>query len=115
MAAIRRFADAHWGGQGTVQAAASCKIMRAPFSAIIITGAAVLPEVMVGMIEASTTRKRSMPDHAQPLIDHGHGIVGPPHLGGADRMEDGAAGIGAGLEQCGIIAGRGSTGMNSFG
>jgi hypothetical protein len=31
--------------------------MSAAFSAIIITGALVLPEVIVGMIEASTTRK----------------------------------------------------------
>src|SRR6185312_14033180 len=31
------------------------------FSAIITVGACVLPETMVGMIEASTTRRRSMP------------------------------------------------------
>lgn len=30
-------------------------------SAIITTGACVLPETIVGMIEASTTRKASMP------------------------------------------------------
>ncbi len=33
----------------------------APRSAIITVGALVLPEVMVGMIEASTTRSRPMP------------------------------------------------------
>jgi hypothetical protein len=35
--------------------------MSAAFSAIIITGALVLPEVIVGMIEASTTRKLASP------------------------------------------------------
>ena len=36
---------------------ASSKIIAEPFSAIIAVGVLVLPEVMVGMIEASTMRK----------------------------------------------------------
>src|SRR4051794_11996939 len=39
----------------------SARIMTAPFSAIIMVGALVLPEVIVGITEASTTRRRSMP------------------------------------------------------
>src|SRR6266576_5456237 len=39
----------------------SSRIIAAPFSAIIMVGALVLPEVMVGMTEASTTRSRSSP------------------------------------------------------
>ena len=35
--------------------------MRAAFSPIMIDGALVLPEVSVGMIEASATRKPEMP------------------------------------------------------
>ena len=36
--------------------AAACKAMRAAFSPIMIDGALVLPDVRVGMIEASATR-----------------------------------------------------------
>src|ERR1700719_2160328 len=39
----------------------SSTIIRAPFSAIIAVGVFVFPDVIVGMTEASTTRRRSMP------------------------------------------------------
>ncbi len=39
----------------------SARIISAPRSAIITVGELVLPEVIVGMIEASTTRRASMP------------------------------------------------------
>src|SRR5581483_2239467 len=43
------------------QVLASSKIIAAPFSAIIMVGELVLPEVIEGMIEASMTRSRSSP------------------------------------------------------
>src|SRR5262249_49641362 len=46
---------------GAAGAAASCKIMSAPFSAIITGAAFVLPDTSAGMIDASTTRRRPMP------------------------------------------------------
>ena len=46
------------------RATASCKIMSAPFSAIITIAALVLPDTTVGMIEPSTTRRRRL-DHAE--------------------------------------------------
>src|SRR3974377_560591 len=39
----------------------SSKIIAAPFSAIIMAGEFVLPEVIDGITEASITRRRSMP------------------------------------------------------
>lgn len=40
---------------------ASSRIIVAPFSAIIAVGVLVLPDVIVGMIDASTTRRPPMP------------------------------------------------------
>ena len=40
---------------------ASSKIIAAPFSAIIAVGVLVLPEVIVGITEASATRRPAMP------------------------------------------------------
>ena len=41
---------------------ASSRIIAAPFSAIMMVGELVLPEVIVGITEASTTRMRSRPN-----------------------------------------------------
>ena len=52
--------DKNLGRMGTFfQGLSVCvvRIMSAGFSAIMITGALVLPEVMVGIAEASTTRR----------------------------------------------------------
>ena len=58
-----------WAGYASIVRAAGCpgylressRIIDAPFSAIIAVGVLVLPEVMVGITEASTTRSPTMP------------------------------------------------------
>ena len=70
---------------------ASCKIMSEAFSAIMMIGALVLPDIRSGMTEASTTRKASMPRTRKPLIDHGERIVA--HPAGRGRMIDRAAAL----------------------
>ena len=49
------------------------------FSPIMIVGALRLPEVIEGMIEASTTRKASSADHARLGIDNGATVVARAH------------------------------------
>ena len=53
----------------------------------MIDGALVLPEVSVGMIEASATRSPCQPAHAKLVVDHRHRVRA--HLAGADRMVGG--------------------------
>ena len=62
------------------------RIISAAFSAIIITGALVLPEVMVGITEASATRRPVDAAQPQAVVDHGERIRA--HPAGADRVED---------------------------
>src|SRR5262249_55115494 len=60
----RRIGHDHAGAQRQIHEPtpfASARSMAAPFSAIIMVGALVLPEVMAGITDASTTRKRSTP------------------------------------------------------
>ena len=52
----------------------------------MITGELVLPETIVGMIEASTTRRPRDAVDPQLRIDDGQRVAA--HLAGADRMED---------------------------
>ena len=71
--------------------------MAAAFSAIIRVGELVLPDVMVGITEASATRRPCEAAHLQPGIDDG-GIVAA-HPAGADGVEDGGGDVAGGLGQ----------------
>ena len=82
---------------------ASSRIIAAPFSAIIAVGVLVLPEVIVGITEASATRKPGDAVKTQPLVDHGHRIARRAHLRGADGMEDRGADIAGGLCQRRVV------------
>ena len=78
--------------------------MVAPFSAIMMVGELVLPDVIVGITEASMTRSRSMPNTRSRSSDHGERIGVAAHLGGADRMEDRGADVAGRLGETGVIA-----------
>ena len=78
---------------------AAARISAAPFSAIIMVGALVLPDVIAGITEASTTRSRSTPGDAEVAVDHHHRVAGQPHFGGAHRMKDRGADIARGLDK----------------
>ena len=82
--------------------AASARIMSLAFSAIITTGALVLPDTSVGMIEQSTTRKPVHAVHAQPVVDDRHRVV-RAHPAGARRMEDRRAVVARELEQLVVV------------
>ena len=72
---VRPLRGAPQGRQMSRQPRPSAITMAAPFSAIIIVGELVLPEVMRGIAEASMTRKPFDAAHPQALVEHGRGIV----------------------------------------
>ena len=82
---------------------ASSRIIAAPFSAIIMVGALVLPEVIVGITEASIDAQPLDARDAQPAVDHRHRVAGEAHFGGADRMKDRGADIAGGLYQSRLV------------
>ena len=60
--------------------------MSAAFSAIMMTGDAVLPDVIRGMTEASTTLSPFEPVHAQVRVHHGVRVLA--HFARPRRVED---------------------------
>ena len=76
----------------------SSRIILAPLSAIISVGELVLPLVMVGMIEASMTRRPSMPRTRRRRRSRPPDRCRHPS-GRADRMEDGGPDIARTVEE----------------
>ena len=66
----------------------------------MITGALVLPEVMVGMTDGVDHAQAQDAVDPQAVVDHGHRVAA--HLAGADRVEDRGADVARGLRQLGI-------------
>ena len=60
--------------------------MSAAFSAIIITGALMLPLIRSGITEASIDAQPLDAAHPQVRIDHGALVVVAAHLAGAERV-----------------------------
>ncbi len=71
----------------------------------MMVGELVLPEVIVGITEASTTRNPATPLTRNCAVHHRQRIVGPPHAAGADRMEDGGADVAGGARQLFLAVG----------
>ena len=69
----------------------------------MMVGVLVLPEVMLGITEASTTRKPGMPKTLQAFIHNRQRIAGKAHFRGTDGMEDGGADIARGLGKIGGV------------
>ena len=74
----------------------------AAFSAIIKVGKLVFPLTMVGMTPRIDDAESADAPYPQVAVDHGHGIVIPPHLGGADRVKDRRGDLARELDQLGI-------------
>ncbi len=71
-------------------------IIAAPFSAIIMVGEFVLPEVIRGMDRGIDHPKPLDAAHAKALVQHRHGIAVDAHPRGADGMEDRGADLAGG-------------------
>ena len=83
----KRFAFVAGNDGAFSRARISALIMSAAFSPIMMVGALVLPPISVGMIEASTTRRRATPCTLSAGSTTAKRIV-HAHLAGADRVVD---------------------------
>ena len=90
-------------------------IIAAALSAIMMVGVLVLPEVMVGITEASTTRRPSRPMTRSRSSTTAMRIGRQAHLGGADGMEDRGADVAGGLGERGVVVADPGPGRNSSG
>ncbi len=75
-------------------------MQRLAFSAIVMVGVLVSPDLMKDITEASTTRNPRDAIDPQPFVHHRQRIAGRSHLRGSHRMEDGSADIARRIDAC---------------
>jgi hypothetical protein len=65
----------------------------------MMVGELVFPDVMVGIIEASTTLSPSIPRTPQATVSYGGRVILAAHFASADRVKDGGTNVTGGKDQ----------------